>query len=203
MTLQELYQHSMSQAHQDFFGLYINQFKQGGYFVDLGCNEPFLINNTALMERGFLWNGVLLDKEPHLINLCQQHRRNRALCCDLMAENVQNILEDCYAPQILDYVSLDLDGDVSIKTLKDFDFQKYQVRCITFEHDAYLLGDKVKSESRAYMQEKGMELVCQDVTYNGGAFEDWYVNPNLVPRVVFEKIRCAGKSHDQVFLPVL
>ena len=50
-----------SQAQQDVFILNILKGKQNGYFVELGSNDPIVINNTFLLETHFNWKGIMIE----------------------------------------------------------------------------------------------------------------------------------------------
>ena len=49
-----------SQAGQDLFVMNILNYIKNGYFIDIGCNDPDIGNNTRLLED-------LIGKEYHLI----------------------------------------------------------------------------------------------------------------------------------------
>lgn len=51
-----------SQAGQDRFVLAMLSDDHLGTFVDVGCQWPFAINNTALLEE-LGWRGIALDRE--------------------------------------------------------------------------------------------------------------------------------------------
>lgn len=204
MTFQNLYQYSKSQAHQDIFALLANNFKIGGYFIDLGSNEPIVCNNTYILESIFSWNGLLVDFVPFLVEQCRQQRKAKALQADLNLISPTSLLDDYFSPQIIDYLSLDLDNDATEIALKNFNFQKYHVRCLTFEHDSYLRGDNLKNLSREILSKVGMRLVCSDVKFNGSTFEDWYVDSEIFESSEYiNKIICDKKEHSEIFLPLL
>jgi hypothetical protein len=199
MTFQELQTKSFSQAKQDIFALYINNFKKGGYFIDLGCNEPFVCSNSYLLELAE-WKGFLVDYNPDLVRKCQANRKNTAIHADLTKMDISTIMAQQLSPEIIDFVSMDLDDDAAWPCIQDFDFDKYKIKCMTFEHDAYLRGNKMRDLSRDFLTGKGLKMVCADVTIFGGkSFEDWYVNPELVSQEVYEKIICEKVEFSDIF----
>ena len=52
---------SYSQAKQDLFVLEQTQYKKNGTFLDIGCAEPTIINNTFLLEKEYNWYGIGID----------------------------------------------------------------------------------------------------------------------------------------------
>lgn len=54
-------QGSYSQGGLDIVLARLPEFVRGGYFVDVGCNHPLEINNTALLEREYGWRGLSID----------------------------------------------------------------------------------------------------------------------------------------------
>ena len=190
---------SYSQASQDIFAIYINQFKTNGYFVDLGCNEPFVGSNSATLEE-MGWTGILVDYQQSLVDKCNSIRKNKAICADLVKTNITDILIENNAPEIIDYLSMDLDDEAALPCIKNFNFDKFKIKCMTFEHDEYLRGDGMKNASREFLESKGLKPVCKDVTiFNGKSFEDWYVNPELVSEEIYKKIECERVEHSDIF----
>jgi hypothetical protein len=179
---------SNSQAGQDIFAYYINNYNNNGFFLDLGCNEPFAGNNTALLEsKG--WSGILIDYNLNLVNMCRNQRRNTVLLADLKNENLSSILDNNQAPNIIDYISMDLDFDIALDSIKTFDFTKRKIKCMTFEHDFYSTKSSMKDESRKFLQSVGLTIVCKDVqVFRGSSFEDWYIDSNLVDKNIYEHI---------------
>lgn len=191
---------TLSQAGQDIFAAYINEFKRDGYFLDLGANEPFTCNNTAILESELGWRGILVDFLPNLVELCAASRKESvSLCADLEKKSVEEILTENNAPPKIDYLSLDIDYETPrIACLKSIDFQKRFVSCMTFEHDRYLIGDNIMNISRQILQDNNMVLLCPNVKFNGWDFEDWYIHKDLAEDVRIKKIAASGADYRQI-----
>lgn len=188
-----------SQASQDLFALYINNFKEDGYFLDLGCNQPFEGNNSALLE-SLGWKGILIDYQQFFVDFCLSKRKNKVLNADLIQTNITDILIENNAPNIIDYVSIDLDNHAALSCIQNLNFDKFKIKCMTFEHDAYSLGDEMRSISREFLLSKGLKIICKDVTiYNGKQFEDWYVDPELVEKDIYLPIMCENTEFNKIF----
>lgn len=202
MNLQKTIELSRSQAMQDVFAAYCNNFKRDGYFCDLGANIPIDGNNTFVLEKHFGWKGILVDYVPSLVEQCNLIRSNPCFVADLGIKPVTELLDEHNAPNILDFVSLDLDGrDCRLFCLKNIDLNKYKIRCICFEHDQYdpAVGPDIQIEARKYMRENGFELVCGNVSYRGWKFEDWFVHPLLVDMEQINKIKCEDTEYVEIF----
>ncbi len=56
--------HSKSQNGQDLFALWATGFKREGMFIEFGGYDGVTFSNTYLLEKYFLWTGVLIDPLP-------------------------------------------------------------------------------------------------------------------------------------------
>ena len=50
-----------SQVGQDKFVLSVLKNKKNGYFIEIGSNDPKLINNTFILEKDFNWSGIMVE----------------------------------------------------------------------------------------------------------------------------------------------
>lgn len=189
---------SNSQAAQDIFALRMNELRTRGYFIDLGSNEPFIGNNSATLEL-LGWDGFLVDYNPVLVERCSLARRNPAIYKDLTITKLSELMTEMESPEIVDYLSMDLDDEAALPCIKSFDFSSHKIRCMTFEHDYYLRGASMRDESRKFLESKGLEIVCSDVCIFGGkSFEDWYINPTLIPKSVYSKTICNNTEFSNI-----
>ena len=185
---------SYSQLNQDVFVDTVLQ-QDSGFFIDAGCSDGYELSNTlALEEIG--WTGLLIDIDKDLLEKCLKLRDKNSIVLklDLSLVSLKDVLAAFDAPKIIDYMSIDID-DYSLAPLVGFPFEEYDIKVITFEHDAYRFGTQLKAPSRKFLKEKGFKLICKDVgmlqlvrclscncdTHHAAPQEDWYVNTNLVP----------------------
>ena len=56
---------SYSQYSQDLVVLKLLEFKQNGYFLDIGCSHPIKFSNTYALEKNYNWNGLCVDAVDH------------------------------------------------------------------------------------------------------------------------------------------
>ena len=172
---------SYSQLKQDVFVDRVLR-QEKGFLIEAGCGDGHTLSNTlALEEIG--WNGILIDIDRDSLEKCLKSRDKNSIILklDLSLVSLQDVLAAFNAPKIIDYLSIDID-DYSLAPLVGFPFEEYDVKVITFEHDQYRFGNQLKKPSRKFLKEKGFKLVCKNVGIETSSQEDWYVNPNLVPK---------------------
>lgn len=83
---------------------------------------------------------------------------------ELHAITPERALQKYKVPLQIDYLSLDTEG-TELKILKAFPFERYEVRCITVEHN---FEEPKRTDMRNLLESKGFTLEKQ------AAWEDWY-----------------------------
>jgi hypothetical protein len=169
-----------SQVGQDKWILSLFPKGYKGFFMDLGCNDPQVINNTLLLEEQG-WEGVafdITDLEKEWVN-----RNALFICADVLSYNFLNI----GLPMLIDYVSVDIDAIGSnhqiMKTLLDLGFE---FKAITIEHNLYIseeFNQRERLPQRELLLSKGYTLAYRDVMDDDGQFnkfEDWWINSKYI-----------------------
>lgn len=90
---------------------------------------------------------------------------------NVLTISLNDLLELYRAPQVIDYISLDIEGN-EYNVLQNFDFKKYHVNCLTVEHDYSEQREKIKS----LLTNQGFIHYTKTSCDN----EDWFVNKNIV-----------------------
>jgi tetratricopeptide (TPR) repeat protein len=177
-----LVKQNYAQIYQDLFPLTELNGKSNGTYLEIGCNDPIIFNNTYLLENIFNWRGISIDIVPHYISKFNLKRKNQALCADATKLDYEELLR--YQPHIIDYLQVDCEPpSVSFDILKKIISSNKIFNTITFEHDSYLAGDDVKLESRKLLEEKGYVLVVPDVRFDDkGVFEDWWAHKSIAKK---------------------
>lgn len=180
-NIQEFY----SQAGQDIFVLSILNGKKNGFFLDIGCAFPKLINNTFLLEDKFDWDGILIDYDENLINECKLNRKSKTIYADATQVDYEKIFNEYMN---INYISLDIDGINTLNVLKKLPLSTHQVDIITFEHDVFRgeEGVLVRSESRKILDKLNYIRICSDVSNEYNIYEDWYINKNILNNNILE-----------------
>jgi hypothetical protein len=95
----------------------------------------------------------------------------------------------------IDYLQVDCEPvEVTFKCLQQVPLEKYRFSVITFETELYSSGKSYRDLARKHLWDHGYFLVASDVNNIGGdPFEDWWIDPTVIEREVFEKFVCHGK----------
>ena len=176
------------QALQDKFVLNILKNKKNGTFLDMGAHEPIYINNTYILEKEFGWKGILFEYMQHFRPSYEEHRSNSVhVISDATTLDYTRLMDETEMPENIDYLSLDLDGDATIKALRKLDekvMDRHKFAVVTYEHDVYAGGNHIaaREESRNIFKRRGYVCVFEDIHHESPdiVFEDWYVHPDLV-----------------------
>lgn len=189
----EKIERNYSQSFQDMFVLSMLNGKRNGIYVEVGAAAPFFANNTYILEQIFEWTGVSLEIDETKVNSFNHHRSNKCICSDAMAVNYSNMFEENNFPKQIDYLQIDIEPAFqSLNALKKIDLETYRFSVITFETDIYSDKDneRVLKESREVFQKHGYKLVASNVKSCGYPYEDWYVDPKIVPENIWKNFEC-------------
>lgn len=192
---------SYSQASQDIFVLYFNEYKQNGSFLEIGSNHPINGNNSYVLEYLYNWKGIMIEYEREFENLYKQYRKSKYIIDDATKLDYNKILtEFCKYNNLnneLDYLQIDLEVENNstlecLYNFKDNVFNKFKFKVITFEHDFYRdINKNTREISRNIFNNFGYILLFPDITvWNDNKycnFEDWYVHPSLINKKLIDK----------------
>jgi len=185
-----------SQVGQDKFVLSVLKNKKNGYFIEIGSNDPKLINNTFILEKDFNWSGIMVEYDSKWLQSYKDTRPNSIHVIDDATKiDYKTLFVNNKVPHNIDYLQIDLDvcNRSTLDTLELFNntiFDNYKFATITFEHDIYS-GDhfNTRQTSRNIFLKRGYILVFPDVKNGSNAFEDWYVHPDLVDMNYINKVK--------------
>jgi hypothetical protein len=186
-----------SQAGQDKFVLSLFNENYKGFFVDVGCNKPDIINNTlALEEKG--WIGISIDIEDHSNEW--KIRKNPFIQTNALTCNYETLFSAYELPKIIDYLSLDIEGNGDrFSALKKIFESSYEFKIITIEHDAYRgYGETERKKQREFLIEKGYFLLCGNVILDGFEFEDWWINPKYFVKSEYIDYLCTSTPYLEI-----
>jgi hypothetical protein len=175
---------SNSQCGQESFVVSVLNGKRNGHFLEIGAWDYKDTNNTYLLETDFEWQGIAVEISNKYARRYNKNRRNHCINSDALSINYSEVLANSEFPNIIDYLQLDIDPAVNtFNCLLKIPFDQYQFRVVTFEHDLYVSPqNKIYQKlGNDYLESLGYQRIARDVCYNGLAFEDWYVKPNLLP----------------------
>ena len=148
-----------------------------GTFLDIGCGPVDGSNSFELERRG--WRGLLVDINPDLIPVLKDARTSPFLCVNAAVIDWTETFRQHALPNVIDYLSFDVD-EGAIPVFQNLPLDRVRFRYLTVEHDHYRFGDGPREMMRSTLRGLGYELLCPDVTLQGLAYEDWWVDPRHV-----------------------
>lgn len=171
-----------SQAWQDEFVANLLNFKQNGYYLDIGSNDYATQNNSYFFEHVLNWSGICIEIGAQYAE-GYKNRSCHFINADATQVDYKSALIESGLPIRLDYLSLDVD-ESTLATLKEIPLDDYRFNVITIEHDSYRLGDSIKSEEREILKSHNYVMLVADVLAPLGcgmgpdlSFEDWWIDP--------------------------
>ena len=195
---------SYSQAGQDVWVAETLGHRKAGYFVDCGAHDGVQFSNTYMLETEYDWNGICIEAAATGFSKLEKNRRCRCVFAAVLGSHrvvpirddnmfggideqngtpvqgytLAEILADAYAPLVIDYLSLDIEG-CEYEVLAAIPHDRYRFLTITVEHNAYILGNDYRDTIRSLLLNNGYRLDRADVESDGCKFEDWFVAEGL------------------------
>tara|TARA_B100000282_G_C31686103_1_gene469120 strand:- start:92 stop:682 length:591 start_codon:yes stop_codon:yes gene_type:complete len=168
---------------QDMFAYYL--IGDSGTFLDIGCYHSFHWNNTAALEE-IGWNGLMFDIREKWVDMAKSSRKSPVFLVDVSTDQFSSILSDNLESKCVDYISLDAD-EGSLGALHQILDNGFSFKCMTFEHDFYQNGDKLKAPSKEILERYGYKVLFENNKLDDGKiWEDWWINPEFFDDDIFE-----------------
>lgn len=172
-----------SQAFQDMFILSLLNGKRNGLYLEIGAQEPFYQNNTALLETQYDWKGISIEIDEGLCNMFSEQRKNMIVCKDATTIDYDKLLSEFTDQKDFDYLQVDCEpSKTTFEVLISIPFEKYRFAIITYEHDHYVdMTGSYREKSRRFLKSMGYEICVNDISPNDESpFEDWWYHPDLI-----------------------
>lgn len=196
-------------AGQDSWVLQTLNNKTNGVFVDLGAGDGYTFNSTYSLEKDYSWTGLCVEsnltKYNQLILNRSSYNKNivinsyKGQCMidqdgkisesglTVNCDTFENIVIESGIPNQIDYLSINVGGK-ELDILKTIDFNNFNIKIITVDHDYYFSNMYYKWEIFYYLRDIGFDRVASDVhcleqyadEYGRQPYQDWYVNTNLI-----------------------
>lgn len=192
-----------SDDRQDEFVANLLKFKRNGTYVDIGSAASIGSNNTYFFE-SLGWWGICIEKDS-AFSPSYMKRLCKFLNMDALEVDYEKIFQECAFPDVIDYLSIDIDQE-SVQVLSKLPFDHdYRFRVITIEHDGHAYGDKYKGPQREFLRSKGYFLLCEDVLNQSGRnigkehdWEDWWVHPYFFEKEELERLYSFRLNTEQI-----
>ena len=196
-----------SQSMQDMFVLTMHYGKRNGTYLEIGADQPRIINNTYLLESEFDWTGVSLEFDSDKVEFFNSVRKNKCICHDATTFDYVNLFEERNYPKQIDYLSLDIEPPE--QTLKALSRMPHDVRfsVITFETDLYDTlrrndgKSQVQSKSEEILLSYGYQRVVKNVASQGQPYEDWWIDPTVIDPHIVQKFVLSLCSYGHINYP--
>lgn len=178
-----------SQAKQDEFVLTVLRNKRGGYWLELGGNDPIVISNTHGLEKEFDWSGTTIEMDSKYLALYQQRRpKMMPVIIDATMINYRKLSEQFKFPKVIDYLQIDLEPLnrsplTALELIEKYLMEEHIFSTVTFEHDVYRSNvHKVKKRAfDIFCRNDYVKLFDNVLCDNKHPFEDWYVHVSTLP----------------------
>jgi hypothetical protein len=183
---------NFSQAFQDMFILAATKGKRNGLYLEIGAQQPFYQNNTALLETKYDWDGISIEILPDLCAQFERERKNKIICEDATKIDYMKLLDNFDKGTDFDYLQLDVEpSKTTFECLLAIPFEKYRFGIITYEHDHYVdMTGSYRDKSRKYLKMMGYEILVANVSPNDNSpFEDWWYHPDLIDSEVVNQMK--------------
>ena len=185
---------------QDFFACVMNSRKKGGVYVDIGCRDPYIGNNTWFLEENYGWRGISLDIVDY--SNAWRERESVFIQSDALKDDMLQIFKKNNLPKVIDYLTHDIEGNGDrYQSLIRLPFDDYEFKVITIEHDAYRgYIETERNPQRIFLKSRGYKLISSNVkSWAGDVMEDWWINPKYVDSEVYSSFISKGKKYKKIF----
>lgn len=195
---------SFSQAHQESFVINVLDHKTNGFYLELGAGWGIYNSNTYLLESKYGWKGMSVDVDPHRIAAFNYVRENKCMFVDARRFDFKKFLDSINAPKQIDYLQMDIHpASDTLVALKNLPLDSYRFSVITYEHNGYIddKHKKIQAESQKILKDLGYELVVENLILDEMwiAYEDWWIDPNVVAKENYEKFIASNVSDVELF----
>ena len=195
-----------SQANQDKWVCEYFGYKKNGYFIEVGAFDGVHMSNTYALEKHLEWEGVCIEANPSMYSRLVANRTSkncnvavtsyRGYCkfsddkivsddekgVIVNCDTLDSVLESVNANKEIDYLSIDIEGQ-EYNVLQCFNFDKWNIKLMTVEHNLYLNGPEEKNKLYELLTKNNFirafdNVVCLDPhpSVYGKPYEDWYIN---------------------------
>lgn len=184
-----------SQLDQDLWILSKFDKEYKGFFIDIGAHDGISLSNSFLLEQKG-WNGACVEpsvtefeklknsRSCNTHNVCISDFNGKCVFNEngyfgkIIDKNaggtdcltLEYFLDSINCPKVIDYLSIDVEGG-EYDIIREFPFDKYYIKYITIEHNAYGHNFTLKNNINSVLS-KYFDIEQENV----GEFEDWYVN---------------------------
>jgi FkbM family methyltransferase len=143
---------SKSQVRQDLFAISELDFKENGFFVEIGAQDGVSGSNTYMLEKDFAWRGIVVEPSRTYETILQKNRK-----CKVENSAIWSVTGATLQFADLGYSGLSslkriMGNGIHGKTRSGSDFQEYEVRTLSLfdllqKHDAPKIIDYISIDT--------------------------------------------------------
>lgn len=189
-----------SQLCQDLFAYLMLERKTNCTYIDVGCRDPYVTNNTWFLEKYLNFTGLSFDIVDY--SDLWKDRKSIFIQENGITADFDAIFTQYKMPNVIDYLTHDLEGDGDrYKGLINLPFDRYDFKVITIEHDAYRgFSLSEREPQRRFLESKGYFLVASNVrSHAGDEQEDWWINPKYISRDLYLPFVSESQKFSKIF----
>lgn len=195
----QLFKDSNSTDYQESFVLSVLKEKQNGFYLELGSAWPKKESNTYLLETVYNWQGIGFEIDKDLVEEYRSVRKNPVIHTDAMTFDYRKHFKENNVPKQIDYLQMDLHPAYStLQALRQLPLDEYRFSVITYEHNRWWdegLHKYIQEESQRILKSYGYTLVVENLLDKTNPLEDWWVDPNSVPRENYSNMMSKNKFY--------
>ena len=195
----QLFKDSNSTDYQESFVLSVLKEKRNGFYLELGSAWPKKESNTYLLETAYDWQGIGFEINKELVEEYRSVRKNPVVHTDATTFDYRKYFKENNVPKQIDYLQMDLHPAYStLQALRQLPLDEYRFSVITYEHNRWWdedLHKYIQEESQRIFRSYGYTLVVENLLDKRNPLEDWWVDPNAVPRENYDKMISKNKYY--------
>lgn len=145
-------------------------------------HEELTKNRNCYIEKNLVWKNsgstlIFIEASIKELSTIKQyfkfdtHVRENDKQYPVDTISLNNLLKKYNAPDVIDYLSIDTEGS-EFDILNNFNFNSYQFRVITCEHNHTSNRDKIYS----LLSSNGYKRIMSNISQ----FDDWYINTSII-----------------------
>jgi hypothetical protein len=148
----------------------LNNDLKNGYYVEIGSNHFKDGSNTYFLEQSHNWNGISVEISKYYSELFNFNRKNKCINENALKINWEKYFEENNFPNIIDFLSIDIDSDAGIHAntlaLLNLPLSRYKFNIIVIEHSggSDYVFEHSKEIQRNILSMFGYYLICKGNT---------------------------------------
>ena len=108
---------SFSQLGQDLWVIETLDYKNKGFFIDIGAADGVKHSNTNLLEKKYQWSGICIEANPFMIPMLSSNRN--CMCVHALLDNSENIEKTFYCANEISFLD-NINRPLSIEQTKNY-----------------------------------------------------------------------------------